>query len=84
MGRIMITSTEIQQYQSPKYDTQFATAHKAGQIAWYPWVGKQYPTSVCKVLVILESHYINRERNNIGALALPDFTRRVVAEQIIP
>ncbi|WP_428059379.1 hypothetical protein [Candidatus Avelusimicrobium faecicola] len=80
----MITTTEIAQYQSPTFDKQFATANKAGQIAWYPWVGKQYPTSACKVLVILESHYINWERNNIEALALPDFTRRIVAEQVFP
>lgn len=78
----MISPTEIQHYQSSVFDTHFATAHKAGQIAWYPWVGARYPTSACKVLVILESHYINRGRNNIEALALPDFTRRIVAEQL--
>ena len=78
----MITSTEIAQYQSPAFDAQFAAAHQVGQVAWYPWVGKQYPPAVCKVLVILESHYINWERNNIEALAQPDFTRRIVAEQV--
>lgn len=80
----MITISEIQQYQTSRFDAQFDAAHQAGQIAWFPWVGTQYPTSACKVLVILESHYINWERNNIEALALPDFTRRIVAEQIIP
>lgn len=80
----VIMPSGIKKYQSSSFDTQFATAYKAGQIAWYPWVGKQYPTSTCKVLVILESHYINWERNNIEALALPDFTRRVVAEQLFP
>ena len=44
--------------------------------------GAKYPTSACKVLVILESHYINWERNNIEALAQPDFTRRIVTEQM--
>ena len=78
----MITTTEIAQYQSPTFDKQFAPAYKAGQIAWYPWVGKQYPNVTCKVLVILESHYINWERNNIEALALPSFTRRIVMEQV--
>lgn len=78
----MITSTKNQQHQSSIFDTQFAIAYQAKQIAWYPWVGVQYPTSACKVLVILESHYINWERNNIEALAQPDFTRRVVAEQM--
>lgn len=77
----MITSTEIQQHQSSIFDAQFAAACKAGQITWYPWVGKQYPKASCKVLVVLESHYINWERTNIEALDLPDFTRRVVAEQ---
>lgn len=71
-------------HQSSIFDAQFAAACKAGQIAWFPWVGAKYPTSACKVLVILESHYINWERNNIEALALPDFTRRVVAEQLFP
>ena len=78
----MITSSGIQQYQLSAFDAQFSTAHKMGQIAWYPWVGAKYPTSACKVLVILESHYINWERTNIEALAQPDFTRRVVAEQV--
>lgn len=78
----MIFSSKIQQHQSSIFDAQFAVAHKAGQISWYPWVGAQYPTSACKVLVILESHYINWERNNIEALALPNFTRRIVAEQV--
>ena len=78
----MITSTEIQQHQSSIFDTQFSIAYQAKQIAWYPWVGAKYPTSACKVLVILESHYINWERTNIEALAQPDFTRRVVAEQM--
>lgn len=80
----MISPIEIQQYQSSEFDAQFAVAHKAGQIAWYPWVGAQYSTAACKVLVILESHYINRERDNIAALALPNFTRRIVAEQMFP
>lgn len=79
----MITPTEIQQHQSSAFDVQFNTAQKAGRITWYPWVGKQYPNAACKVLVVLESHYINRERSNIESLALPDFTRRVVAEQSI-
>ena len=78
----MITPTEIARYQSSVFDTQFAAAHQAGQIAWYPWVGAKYPTSACKVLVILESHYINWERTNIEALAQSDFTRRIVAEQV--
>ena len=78
----MITPSEIQQYQSNRFDAQFATAHKAGQIAWYPWVGAQYLSAACKVLVILESHYINWERNNIDALSLPNFTRRIVVEQM--
>lgn len=78
----MITPTEIQQHQSSIFDTQFATSYQAKQIAWYPWVGKQYPSAACKVLVILESHYINWERTNIEALALPSFTRRIVTEQM--
>ncbi len=78
----MIPLTEIAQYQSAAFDPQFAAAHKAGQIAWYPWVGKQYQSAACRVLVILESHYINWERNNIEALALPSFTRRIVTEQM--
>ena len=78
----MVTSAEIQRYQSSAFDAQFASAYKAKQIAWYPWVGAKYPTSACKVLVILESHYINWERTNIEALAQPDFTRRIVAEQM--
>ena len=80
----MVTSAEIQQHQSSIFDAQFAVAHQAGQIAWYPWVGKQYPSAACKVLVILESHYINWERTNIEALTLPNFTRRIVAEQMFP
>ena len=80
----MIIFTEIQQYQSSAFDTQFGSAQKMGKMTWYPWVGKQYVDAVCKVLVILESHYINRERNNIEALSLPNFTRRVVAEQVFP
>lgn len=80
----MIASEEIQRYQSSVFDEQFASSHKAGKLAWYPWVGKQYPTAVCKVLVILESHYINWEHSNIEALSLPDFTRRIVAEQVTP
>ncbi len=80
----VIMPSGIKKYQSFAFDAQFVAAHKAGQIAWYPWVGKQYPTSACKVLVILESHYINWERNNIEALAFPDFTRRIVAEQLFP
>lgn len=71
-------------HQSSIFDAQFDAAHQAGQIAWFPWVGAKYPTSACKVLVILESHYINWERTNIEALAQPDFTRRVVAEQLFP
>ena len=66
----MITPSEIQQHQSNRFDAQFAAACKAGQIAWYPWVGAQYLSAACKVLVILESHYINWERNNIDALSL--------------
>ena len=78
----MITPSEIQQHQSNRFDAQFAAACKAGQIAWYPWVGAQYLSAACKVLVILESHYINWERNNIDALSLPNFTRRIVVEQM--
>lgn len=80
----MITAAEIQQYQTVQFDGQFAAAQKAGQIACYPWVGKQYSDASCKVLVVLESHYVNRERTNVDALALPDFTRRMVAEQSLP
>ncbi|MGN0016067.1 MAG: hypothetical protein ACI37O_01850 [Candidatus Avelusimicrobium sp.] len=80
----MITYSEIKLYQSNLFDTQFAAACKAGQITWYPWVGKKYPNAACKVLVVLESHYINWERTNIEALEKPDFTRRVVAEQSLP
>ena len=80
----MITPAEIQRYQSSVFDTRFASVRQAGQIAWYPWVGKQYSNISCKVLVVLESHYINWERSNLDALARPDFTRRVVAEQSIP
>ena len=78
----MITPAEISQYQSPTFDAQFVAAHQVGQLAWYPWVGKQYPSAACRVLVILESHYINWERNNIEALVQPDFTRRIVTEQV--
>lgn len=80
----MITTTEIAQYQSPTFDKQFATAYKAGQIAWYPWVGKQYPNAACKVLVVLESHYINRERTNVEEIKKPDFTRHTLATLLFP
>ena len=80
----MITSAEIQQYQSNTFDNQFTAIHKSRKIAWYPWVGKQYLSASYKILVILESHYINKERTNITDIALPNFTRRIVAEQIFP
>ena len=80
----MITPAEIAQYQSPAFDAPFAAAHQAGQIAWYPWVGKQYPSSSCKVLVVLESHYINWERTNEQAIKLPDFTRLTFATLLFP
>ena len=80
----MITTVKIRQYQTPQFDAQFAAAHQAGQIAWYPWVGKQYPQAGYKVLVVLESHYINREKTNVEDVARPDYTRRLVAEQIHP
>ncbi len=80
----MITQAEIQQYQSPRFEAAFADACQSGVLQWYPWVGKAYPSAPCRVLVILESHYINWEKSNAQAIARPDFTRRVVAEQLFP
>lgn len=70
------------QYGSSAFDNQFNSLLSPAGLTWYPWIGEKYPTAPVKVLVILESHYINKERSNLEAISKPDFTRRIVAEQI--
>lgn len=64
------------------FDRLFKEKLHSNALAWYPWVGKRYRTAPVKVLVVLESHYINKERSNTEAISKPDFTRRIVLEQI--
>ena len=74
---------ENTQYGSSAFDTKFNPLLSPAGLTWYPWVGGQYPTAPVKVLVLLESHYINKERSNLEAISNPDFTRRIVSEQIL-
>ena len=65
-----------------RFDRLFEENLHSNALAWYPWVGEQYTAAPVKVLVVLESHYINKERSNLEAISKPDFTRRIVLEQI--
>ena len=60
----MITLKEIKQYQTQSFDPAFEALCQAGKLAWYPWVGKNYPSASNKILVILESHYIDKAKSN--------------------
>ena len=80
----MITLKEIEQYQTQKFDSEFEAARQAGKIAWYPWVGKNYASAPSKILVILESHYIDKAKSNVEAVLNPHYTRRLVAERLFP
>lgn len=80
----MITLKEIEQYQTQSFDPAFESFCKAGKLAWYPWVGKNYPSASSKILVILESHYIDKAKSNVEDVQNPLYTRRLVAERCYP
>lgn len=51
-------------------------------LSWYPWEGKAYVSSPCRILVVLESHYRTEgNKNNIGKV---NFTQQVISEWIDP
>lgn len=67
------------------YDDMFKPLQKT-EMAWLPWIGKDYKKATGKILIVGESHYTNEPNHNqVDARKLeisnnPNFTREVTAE----
>lgn len=83
-------SDEFLECISTKYDIKFLSALKNG-LSWLPWIGKDYPNSGTKVLLVGESHYASGSNfSNLEQMCAVDstadyenFTREVIWESII-
>jgi len=68
---------------------KYGEAYDRDNVFHYPWVGADYRKRSSKILVVLESSYLRRDRpdssitNNVDSLCREDYTRRILVEAAI-
>ena len=67
-------------YIDNSFDTKCDVLCDEQGMRWYPWVGRDYAKAEQKILVLLESHYENK--NNHQTITQRNFTQRVISDRV--